>query len=121
MKYTQENIARSQKERELSEKLRGEIDTCLRACANAMWSQFNGVNNAFGTRIQETNDAKNKLQAHLSRVNKVYNTNTVRKDIQDNGSHREVIILEYHYVIFRPKLLKKVKKVKNKRNVTKLF
>ena len=110
MKYTQENIARSQKERELSEKLRGEIDTCLRACANAMWSQFNGVNNAFGTRIQETNDAKNKLQAHLSRVNKVYNTNTVTNHIKDNGSHREVIILEYHYVIFRPKLSKKSKK-----------
>lgn len=69
VKFTQENIARSQRERELSEKLRGEIDACLRACANDMWSHFNGVNNAFNARIQETNDAKNKLQAHLQRVN----------------------------------------------------
>jgi len=69
VKFTQENIARSQKEREASEKLRGEIDALLRACANEMWSMFNGVNNCFGARIQETTDAKNKLQAHLQRTN----------------------------------------------------
>lgn len=69
IKFTQENIARSQKEREASEKLRGEIDALLRACANAMWSQFNTVNNALNGRIQESNDAKNKLQSHLQRVN----------------------------------------------------
>jgi len=69
VKFTQENIARSQRERELSENLRGEIDALLRACANEMWSQFNGVNNCFNSRIQETNDAKAKLQAHLQRTN----------------------------------------------------
>ncbi len=68
IKYTQENIARSQKEREASERLRGEIDALLRACANEMWNQFNSVNNAFSARVQETTDAKNKLQAHLQRV-----------------------------------------------------
>jgi len=68
VKFTQENIARSQKEREISEKLRGEIDALLRQCANEMWSQFNTVNNSFNSRIQETHDAKNKLQAHLQRV-----------------------------------------------------
>jgi len=69
VRFTQENIARSQKERELSEKLRGEIDALLRACANEMWSMFNSVNNNFNQRIQESNDAKNKLQAHLQRTN----------------------------------------------------
>lgn len=69
VKFTQENIARSQKERELSEKLRGNIDNLLRACANEMWSNFNNVNNSFNARIHETNDAKNKLQAHLAKVN----------------------------------------------------
>ncbi|KAK2187322.1 hypothetical protein NP493_169g01020 [Ridgeia piscesae] len=69
VKFTQENIARSQREREMSERLRGEIDALLRACANEMWSQFNSVNNSFNARIQETTDAKNKLQAHLQRVN----------------------------------------------------
>ncbi len=68
IKFTQENIARSQKEREASEKLRGDIDALLRACANAMWSQFNNVNNSFNARIQEANDAKNKLQGHLQKV-----------------------------------------------------
>lgn len=69
VKHTQENIARSQRERENSERVRGEIDSCLRSCANEMWSQFNAVNNAFNTRIKETNDAKNVLQAHLQRTN----------------------------------------------------
>ena len=68
MKFTQENIARSQKEREVSEKLRGEIDALLRYCANTMWNQFNNVNNAFNMRLNEANDAKNKLQAHLQSV-----------------------------------------------------
>lgn len=68
VKFTQENIARSQRERENSERLRGEIDSLLRACANDMWSNFNSVNNAFNTRIQETNDAKAKLQANLQWV-----------------------------------------------------
>lgn len=69
VRFTQENIARSQKERESSERLRGEIDALLRACANEMWSNFNSVNNNFNQRIQEGNDAKNKLQAHLQRTN----------------------------------------------------
>ena len=68
MKFTQENIARSQKEREVSEKLRGEIDALLRYCTNTMWNQFNNVNNAFNMRLNEANDAKNKLQAHLQSV-----------------------------------------------------
>lgn len=68
MKYTQENITRSQKERETSEKLRGEIDALLRWCANSMYNQFNNVNNAFNMRLNEANDAKNKLQAHLQSV-----------------------------------------------------
>lgn len=66
--FTQENIARSQREREASARLRGEIDSLLRHCANAMWSQFNSVNNSFSARLNEANDAKNKLQAHLQQV-----------------------------------------------------
>ena len=69
IKYTQDNIARSQKQREISEKLRGYIDCLLRVCANRMWSQFNAVNNNLSSRIKEIQDAKNKLQSHLQRVN----------------------------------------------------
>lgn len=67
-RYSQENIARSQKCRANSEQLRGEIDQTMRVCANEMWSRFNHANNAFNTRIQETTDARNKLQGHLQRT-----------------------------------------------------
>ncbi|XP_013079790.1 tektin-3-like isoform X2 [Biomphalaria glabrata] len=67
-RYTQENIARSQRERANSERLRGEIDSTLRQSANDMWNHFNAVNNAFNTRIRETTDARNKLQAHLQKT-----------------------------------------------------
>ena len=72
VQFTQQNIARSQNEREMSKKLRGQIDALLRACANEMWSQFNSVNNSFNMRLQQTNDAKAKLQAHLARVSKTF-------------------------------------------------
>ncbi|BFZ04121.1 hypothetical protein BsWGS_07160 [Bradybaena similaris] len=67
-KYTQENIARSQKERANSERIRGEIDSTMRQCANDMWNNFNAVNNSFNVRVRETTDARNKLQAHLQKV-----------------------------------------------------
>ena len=82
MRFSQENLARSQRERENSERLRGEIDASLRAFANAMWSQFNTVNNAFNTRINETKDNKNTLQAHLQKVRfspRLLRTSTVSK------------------------------------------
>ena len=68
LKFTQDNLARAQQERENSVKLRGDMDTLMRACANEMWSQFNSVNNALGSRVNETKDAKGKLQAHLQKV-----------------------------------------------------
>ncbi|XP_062574855.1 tektin-3-like isoform X1 [Saccostrea cucullata] len=88
VRYTQENIARSQKERAASERLRGEIDSTLRACANEMWNNFNSVNNAYNTRIRETTDARNKLQAHLQRtMQEIFdmekNIELLRKAIQD--------------------------------------
>jgi len=87
-RYTQENIARSQKERASSERLRGEIDSTLRHCANEMWNNFNGVNNSFNTRIRESTDARNKLQAHLQKtMQEIFdmerNINLLRKAIQD--------------------------------------
>jgi tektin-3 len=67
-KFTQENINRSQKCRASSEKLRGDMDTLLRACANEMWCQFNVVNNALAARVQDVTDARNKLQSHLNKT-----------------------------------------------------
>lgn len=95
VRYTQENIARSQKERAASERLRGEIDSTLRACANEMWNQFNSVNNSFNTRIRETTDARNKLQAHLQRtMQEIFdmekNIELLRKAIQDKENPMKV-------------------------------
>lgn len=94
-RYTQENIARSQKERAASERLRGEIDSCLRSCANDMWNMFNTVNNAFNARIRETTDARNKLQAHLQRTmaeifDMERNIDLLRKAIQDKEKPMKV-------------------------------
>ena len=100
-RYTQENIARSQKERAASERLRGEIDSCLRACANDMWNMFNSVNNAFNSRIRETTDARNKLQAHLQRV-------IIEKQFQTNlwiFWHEFVNILPSILQLFKYRLL----------------
>jgi len=68
VKFTQDNLARAQQERENSVKLRGDMDGLMRACANEMWTHFNSVNNALGSRVNETKDAKTKLHAHLQRV-----------------------------------------------------
>jgi len=76
VRFTQENIKRSQRERAASERLRGaaserlrgDIDSLLRFCANEMWTAFNGSNNAFNSRIAETVDARNKLQDQLAKV-----------------------------------------------------
>ncbi|PAA76863.1 hypothetical protein BOX15_Mlig023660g1 [Macrostomum lignano] len=67
-RFSQENILRSQKCRAASEKLRGCIDSLLRTCANDMWSQFSTVNNALNSRVRESTDAKNKLQANLQKT-----------------------------------------------------
>jgi len=68
MKYTQENLSRSQHEREVSARLRGAVDACIRACATEMWAQHNAVNNALNARVQQLEGAKEGLQAHLQKV-----------------------------------------------------
>jgi len=68
MKYTQENLSRSQHEREVSARLRGAVDACIRASANEMWAQHNAVNNALNARVQQLEGAKEGLQAHLQKV-----------------------------------------------------
>ena len=68
VKYTQENLSRSQHERELSARLRGAVDACIRASANEMWAQHNTVNNALNARVQQLEGAKEGLQAHLQKV-----------------------------------------------------
>lgn len=86
-RYSQDNLIRSQKERANSEKLRGDMDACLRYCATSMWNQFNTVNNSFNCRIQEMSDTRNKMQAHLQKtMQEIFDTeksiDLLRKAIQ---------------------------------------
>jgi hypothetical protein len=43
-------------------------DNLLKETASDMWNQYNTVNDAFEQRIHETNEAKDKIQNHLSAV-----------------------------------------------------
>ena len=67
-KFTNDNILRSQRERNSSKGMRGDIDSCLQETSNDMWVQNNSVNVAFSGRIAESMDARNSLQSHLARV-----------------------------------------------------
>ena len=68
VKFTEDNLGRSQQERDKSAKLRGAVDALIRDCAAEMWTQHNAVDNALNGRVQELNGAKSGLQGHLSKV-----------------------------------------------------
>ncbi|XP_054608972.1 tektin-3 [Dunckerocampus dactyliophorus] len=67
-KFTDDNLLCSQSQRAASHKLRDEIEILLNAASGEMWSQFNNVNVAFTSRVAETADARNSLQAHLAKT-----------------------------------------------------
>ncbi|CAG5107171.1 Oidioi.mRNA.OKI2018_I69.chr1.g3187.t1.cds [Oikopleura dioica] len=67
-KFSDDNIRRSQAERNSSTRMREEIETCLAETSNQMWSQWNRVNVAFTHRVAEQVDTKNTLQSHLNRT-----------------------------------------------------
>ncbi|CAH8848188.1 unnamed protein product [Trichobilharzia szidati] len=68
MKYTQENLIRSQNQRNASENLREKIDTTLRSVIGNVHSQFVSVNNALQTRITEVASARDDLRLSLRKV-----------------------------------------------------
>ena len=95
VKFTQNNILRSQAQRENSEKLRGDMDAMRRQAANEMWHMFTAVNNAFNARVQEATDARNKLQAHLNKTNQAIfdmqkNIELIRKALADKEAPLKV-------------------------------
>lgn len=68
-KFTEDNIRRAASERAQSDEYMNMADNVLKETAQDMWNQFNAVNEAFEQRIHETNEARNKIQTHLSAVN----------------------------------------------------
>lgn len=67
-KFSNDNIQRSQSERAASRQMRNEIESVLNSCANEMWQEWNNVNVNLTKRCQESTDARNRLQTHLSKV-----------------------------------------------------
>ncbi|CAG5125750.1 unnamed protein product [Candidula unifasciata] len=87
-KHSNDNIEQSQMERMASKNMRNEIESVINACNNEMWQQWNVVNVALNERIQETTDARNKIQTHLSKVlqekfEMEKNIELIKKAIQD--------------------------------------
>lgn len=67
-RFTEDNIKRSVSERTQSDEFINIADNLLKETSADIWNQFNTVNEAFEQRVHETNDAKDKIQNHLSAV-----------------------------------------------------
>ncbi|KRT78319.1 hypothetical protein AMK59_8646 [Oryctes borbonicus] len=67
--YTQENIQRAAKEINSARPLRAYVDTLLKQVICDLWNQYNTVNEAFRRRIEETKEAKTKLEMQHLEVN----------------------------------------------------
>jgi len=67
-KFTEDNIRRSASERNSSDEALNMADNLLKETATDMWNQYNLVNDSFEQRLHETNEAKDKIQNHLSAV-----------------------------------------------------
>nr|XP_054762898.1 tektin-3-like [Lytechinus pictus] len=94
-KFSNDNILRSQRERNSSKGLRSDVDSSLQETSNDMWTQYNTVNVAFSGRIAETMDARNSIQAHLAKVlqeiNEMENNiSLLRKSIKDKEAPMQV-------------------------------
>lgn len=62
------NVAKAEKENNSALNLRLLVDSILRQTASDMLNQSESVNTAFRQRIDETKDAKSKLEDHLSQA-----------------------------------------------------
>lgn len=66
--YSDANINKAERERQSSVDLRSLIDGILQQTSNDMRKQCSEVNVAFQKRINETKDAKSKMEDHLNKV-----------------------------------------------------
>ncbi|XP_062573432.1 tektin-3-like isoform X1 [Saccostrea cucullata] len=106
-RFSNDNIQRSQSERAASKAMRNEIESVLNSCANEMWQEWNAVNVALNQRMQETTDARNRLQTHLSKVlQEIFdmekNIELLKKAIQDKQAPMQVAQTRLDTRIRRP-------------------
>lgn len=66
--YTRQNIERAAKEINSARPLRAYVDTLLKQVIEDLSNQYNTVNEAFRRRIEETKEAKTKLEIQHSEV-----------------------------------------------------
>ncbi|KAI4462307.1 tektin [Holotrichia oblita] len=70
--FTRQNIERAAKEINSARPLRAYVDTLLKQVFDDLWNQYNVVNDSFRRRIEETKEAKTKLEMqHLETVRQV--------------------------------------------------
>lgn len=71
--FTRQNIERAAKEINSARPLRAFVDTLLKQVIDDLWNQYNTVNEAFRRRIEETKEAKTKLEMqHYEVCNKIF-------------------------------------------------
>ena len=68
IEFSESNIRRSQSERSASRDIRSQVDQLCANIVTSVSSEWNAVNSALTDRIAEYVDARNKIQAHLSKV-----------------------------------------------------
>ncbi|XP_006878231.1 PREDICTED: tektin-4-like, partial [Chrysochloris asiatica] len=66
-KFTRDNLYRAERERLASVNLRQLIDSIMRDTSEDLRLQCDAVNLAFGRRCEELEDARHKLDHHLSK------------------------------------------------------
>ncbi|XP_037069912.1 tektin-3-like [Pollicipes pollicipes] len=66
--YTIRLVQRSQNARAESSRLRAEAKNLINTSINELWQAWNNTNQALKQRVQQTQDAKNKIQVELSRL-----------------------------------------------------
>ncbi|NWI59225.1 TEKT3 protein, partial [Calyptomena viridis] len=90
-RFTDNNIFRSQSQRETSAKLRASTESVLMSTADEMWRQFSKVNDAFTSRITEIANAKSKIQTHLAKTRQeIFQIETKIQVIQKTIKDKEV-------------------------------
>jgi len=105
--FTHENIVKAERERMASINLRSLIDNILNDTSNDLRSQCNDVNEAFQARLDEMNDAKNKMENHLNKVlveigNQEKNIAMLRKAIFDKKAPMQVAQTRLNHRTYRP-------------------
>nr|WLD15745.1 tektin 4 [Platynereis dumerilii] len=105
--FTHDNITRAEHERMASIQLRTLVDNVLQDTSRDMREQADAVDMAFQKRVEEMQDAKNKLEENLRKVcdnitATEHNIEDLKKAIKDKEDPMKVAQTRLHVRQFRP-------------------